>query len=285
MKILKILALIPALMMGASASADSKKTLTLSVGTSQLFLKQKPMLSLSNGPLAGNETSIDVELDTKAFSKLFANKIIEQGNVIYREARNFRNGQAEFKIRHVDGTVSTKTFSLAPNAPTEGILEPSEFLLSVGAAVTVDFDIYVCFKENNNCVFEKTSSDRLFAEGGGSAKYNFRPLVDCRSHGYFIRVEGSIEYPEIQRIILHRSVARRMLKVSEVITAKSKPVLTGADFAGFTTNIGEFGLYHDYNPGTTLEVTREKDKLSVLTRYPNGKFRSAYDFGGCRNLP
>ena len=110
--------------------------------------------------------------------------------------------------------------------------------------------------------------------------------MECREPASFIRVEADIDLPEIKRLVIHRSVARHTLNVHEVISEKSTGVLTGAEFDGFTTNIGEFGLYHDGPvPGTTLELFREGDKFRIVTRRPGGQFRSAYSFDSCVNYP
>ena len=284
-RVLSILATLTATHWSPAAADPAKKVLALSVGPSEWYFKNVPRLSLRNGPLMGDEASVGVEIDRKALVEFLANyKAVEQAGGFYREARNFRDSRAELKVKQVDGTVATTTFSLAPNAPSNGVLELSEFFLGVDADVTGIVDIYKCF-DANTCVFEATTPKRLFGEGGPSAKHNFRPLVDCRSDNYFIRVQGGTAHPEIQRIILHRTVARRILRVAELITAKSKPVLTGAEFAGFTTNIGEFGLYQGQAPGTTLEVNREGNSLSVVTRHPDGKLRSSFTFRVCANHP
>jgi hypothetical protein len=271
---------------GAASAKSTEKTLTLSLRRSEPFLKVVPKLSLSNGPLAEDETSIGLAIDMEAFLDLFANYkvLMEKKEGFFREARNFRDARAEIKIKQVDGTIATTAFRLESNAPDEGIIKLSEFLLGVSAEVVGTVDVYKCF-DANTCVLEGTRFERSFSYGDTSVfvKHNFRALVGCQRPGVFIWVEGSIDHPEIQRIIIHRSIARRYLKVNEVITAKSTPVLTGAEFEGFTTNIGEFGLYGEPDPGTTLEVTRENDKLSIVTRFPDGKFRSSYGFAGCVN--
>lgn len=116
------------------ATADStEKVLTLSVGLSRLHVKDVPMLSLSNGPFAVDETSIAVSLDKNAFSVLFANKILDDGPVLYRESRNYRDATATFKLNYVDGTTDLKHFSLGSDAPADVFLEPTKYLLQLDA--------------------------------------------------------------------------------------------------------------------------------------------------------
>jgi hypothetical protein len=289
---LKQILLLPALIAGTNAFAEAppaQKVLTLSVGPSLLFTKDVPKLSLSNGPLAEDEKTIGLVIDMDAFLKLFANyKNLKQESDFYREVRNFRDGRAEIVVKYVDGTVSTTTFSLESGAPDEGIIQPSEFIFDVDAQVTGTVDVYKCFNAQT-CTFEETRAEQLRAEEYGGrvvVEHNFRPLVNCRGNGHFIDVEGSIDHPEIQRITFHRTVADTYLRVKEVITAKSTPVQTGAEFNGFTTEIGNFGLpYGHQAPGTTLEVIRQNEGLVVTTRNPDGSLRSSSGLEKCANFP
>ena len=265
------------------AAADStEKVLTLSVGRSQWFTKDVSKLSLSNGPLAENETSVGIAIDLEAFSKFFTNyKAVQEENGFFREARNFRDGRAEFRIKHVDGTVTVKSYSLAPSAPDKDTVQLSELLLDVGAQVTGTVDVYKCFNATT-CVFEETKAEQLFVEklGGFFVKDNFRGLVGCRD----ARIEGGIDHPEIQRIVINRSVAR-MINLEPVITAKSKPVQTGAEFKGFIANLEKFGMANGLQkPRTTLEVTRENDKLQLRMVTPDHNY-PLYNFERCGNYP
>lgn len=271
----------------SSATADPiKKVLTLSVGRSHQFLKDVPKLSLSNGPLAEDETSIGLEIDMEAFLNFFANyKDVKKENDFFREARNFRDGRAEFIVKHVDGTITSKTFSLAPNAPVVGIVELSELLFDVNAKVTGAVDVYKCFNATT-CVFEETKAKQLFVEEEKvSVKHNFRGLVGCHTDA---RIEGGIDHPEIQRIVINPTIAR-MISLEPIITAKSEPVQTGAEFKGFIANLENFGMTNgQQNPRTTLEVTRVNDKLQlrVLTQTSDEvKILSGYDFERCGNYP
>ena len=122
-----------------------EKVLTLSVGFSKFSKKKEvPKLSLSNGPLAENETTINLAINIEAFLKLFSGyKEVEKENGFFRESRNFRDGRAEFIVKHVDGTITSKIFDIAHNAPNESTVKLPELLLDVGAKVTGTVDVYM----------------------------------------------------------------------------------------------------------------------------------------------
>ncbi|MCX6125872.1 MAG: hypothetical protein NTV34_14150 [Proteobacteria bacterium] len=269
----------------SSAAPDTiKKVLTLSVGFSELFQKDVPKLSVSNGHLAVDETSIGVALDKDAFSKLFTNKWIEQDDpIVYREARNFRNATALFNITYVDGTVDKKTFSLAPDAAAEGIIKPSKFLLALDAEVTVQFDVYRCLKENSTCVFEKSPFERL-SDGRLNAvgvTHNRRMLLRCENR-YLVEVEGNIDHPEIQYISFDRFTGQDYLHLTLGLkSALSAPVRNGAEFNGFETIVNPY--YHE-DP-IKMKVTRANDELLVETRFLDGRLYRSASFGNCKNNP
>lgn len=272
-----------------AAEESTAKLLRLSIGPSDLFLKDVPQLSLFNGSLVEDEKSVELEIDKVAYLNFITNyREVQTAGGYYRELRNFRDVTAVINIKNVDGTITKKSFSLAPDAPNKVVIEFTKFLLNIDAEVTGTVDYYKCFNAQT-CVADGSGVQTLRTDRDGyHSEHNFRLLVDCYANGYFIKVEGGIDHPEIQQITFARTIAQNFLKVNYLapITAISKPVLTGAEFKGFTANIGEFGLlYGQQELGTTLIVSRKDDKLLVETRFPNGGSRSYSELGGCRNHP
>ncbi len=269
------------------AKAQSvEKVLTLSVELSLFGRIDVPKLSLSNGPLAADESSVNLAINIEAFLKLFAKyKEVKEENGFFRESRNFRDGRAEFIVKHVDGTITSKIFSIAPNAPAEATVQLPELLLDVEAKVTGTVDVYKCF-DANTCVFEETKAKQLGVEkkpyNAIFGKQNFRGLVGCHSDA---KIEGSIDHPEIQRIILNRRIAYNA-GLEPVITAKSEPVQTGAEFKSFIANLENFGRTrpHAEKRMIKLEVIHENDKLRVRAHTLDHSY-DLYHFERCGNYP
>lgn len=274
-----------------TSAGEPTKTLTLTVEFSRLFGKDMPKLTLSGGPLYEDEASVGVAIKMNQLLNYFAHyKAVKHSNGYFHESRNFRNGQVEFRFKHIDGTLTTRIFHLDPEASSEGIVELPELLanipMGVDARITGLVDVYICVS-NDECLFEETRLEEVRKDllGGPYVKQNSRLLVHCQPNVAYI--EGGIDHPESQRIILHPAVAR-LMKLERVIVAKGVPVQSGAEFKGFVANLDHFGAQGDQNSGKRL-VVRYQDhviNLVVLTHGQDGdQVHQNYSIEGCVNYP
>ena len=113
-------------------------------------------------------------------------------------------------------------------------------------------------------------------------KHNFRGLVGCHSDAH---IEGGIDHPEIQRIVINRRIAYNA-GLEPVITAKSESVQTGAEFKGFIANLENFGRAgpHADTRMTKLEVIHENDKLRLRVHTSTNNYDLIYS-EKCGNYP
>lgn len=287
MKNTKMLALIPALVIGISSFANaassgfagiahgSVKTLKLSVEWSNLFGKKLPKLSTSS-PLLGDEAAFRLEIG-KYLSDYIANyKEIEGGGGFFREKRNLRDVQAEFAIAQADGTLTKKVVILAENDQNEEFVQLSELILNVGVELKGTVDVYRCLSPDN-CVFDSVQEEQLFEKRRTAiaVHYNFQTLLNCRD----ARVEQATDRPEIRRLVINRTIAR-MIRLQHLITSKVQGV--SPVFSANLENFGSDGLQN--MPGSKMEAIHENDSLRLRRKHPlvaGGNWFDVYTFGRC----
>lgn len=270
--------------MTANEALADNPAVQLTVEESRLYVKDVPVLKDLTGAILPDQKAIDLEVDKQAFANFFARLQPKGEGAFYREYRNPRDEQAEIRIKYLTGKSDFVNFAIGAAAPNTQIITPNDLLFGLGVKVRVTVDVYKCFNPET-CIFEAVKTETVLPDfdGGVELRYDFEPLVTCRDHT-LLQVEASVQYPEIQRIIIDRTTARHYFKTAEVLNGKGAAARTGAEFQGFVTDIGENGLYHEVAPGTMLEVVRQGDVIELTTRRPGGQVRTQRRVGGCVNL-
>lgn len=249
------------------------KTLTLSTGVSELFSKEMPQLSV-DAPLVGNEISLGIEIEESLLSFVADYSVDEDAGGYFRRIRNLRDVHAEFIIKNADGTITSKTVRIAPDAPQKYVIQLSEFILEASVKMTGTVDVAKCFNANT-CVPDGTKKVRVDMDPRKDdvfVEYNFKAFAGCLD----IRLEKSTDFPQIQRLVIGPGVAR-MIRIKNVITAKAQ---SGLQL--FTANLENFGLDGlESFPGIKMDVIPEGNSLMLRLKHRSGSMYNAYRFERC----